>query len=109
VNHGGIRYMQFDCTRAGGITEWLEVASYAATRGVGLAPHHDPQIHGHLLARYADAICECFPNPKRDPVWAEFYKERPQIRAGMLHLTGAPGLGVEFNPGFLERYATRAS
>jgi len=109
VNHGRIRHMQFDCTRAGGITEWLEVATYAAIRGVGLAPHHDPQIHGHLLARYDDGMCESFPNAKRDPIWADFYDERPQISAGMLHLTDAPGLGVELNPRFLQRYGTKAN
>jgi L-alanine-DL-glutamate epimerase-like enolase superfamily enzyme len=36
--------------RAGGVTEWLKVAAYAASHGVLMAPHHDAQIHGHLVA-----------------------------------------------------------
>ncbi len=46
ILHGGIRIMQFDATRAGGVTEWLRVAAYAAAHGILMAPHHDPRVHG---------------------------------------------------------------
>src|SRR3546814_6088681 len=49
VDQGGIRYMQFDCTRGGGVTEFLRVAAYAEMHGIMVVPHHDPQIHGHLV------------------------------------------------------------
>jgi L-alanine-DL-glutamate epimerase-like enolase superfamily enzyme len=50
VLRGGIKVMQFDCTRAAGVTEFLKIAALCATQNVSLAPHHDPQIHGHLIA-----------------------------------------------------------
>ena len=36
-------------------TEGLKVAAYAATKGICVAPHHDPQIHAHLVAGIGDS------------------------------------------------------
>jgi L-alanine-DL-glutamate epimerase-like enolase superfamily enzyme len=107
IDHAGIRYLQFDCTRAGGITEWLKAAAYASAHGVLMAPHHDPQIHGHLVAATANGfIQEVFPNPARDPLWAKFFLERPQVVDGELLLGDRPGLGAVMNPEMIERYST---
>jgi L-alanine-DL-glutamate epimerase-like enolase superfamily enzyme len=46
---GGIRYVQFDATRAAGFTEALRIAALAAQHGVIVAPHSAPEIHGHLV------------------------------------------------------------
>jgi D-galactarolactone cycloisomerase len=107
IDHTPIRYMQFDCTRAGGITEWLRVAEYAAARGVLMAPHHDPQIHGHLVASASNGyILEVFPDPVRDPVWQGLFAEGPTIRNGRVLLPDRPGLGFTLDREFLERYST---
>jgi L-alanine-DL-glutamate epimerase-like enolase superfamily enzyme len=108
VDHSGIRYLQFDCTQAGGITEWLRVAAYASAHGVVMAAHHDPQIHGHLLAASANGyIQEVFPNPARDPLWETLFLERPQIVDGQLVMTDRPGLGLVLNHEMLERHRVR--
>jgi L-alanine-DL-glutamate epimerase-like enolase superfamily enzyme len=105
VDLSGIRYMQFDCTRGGGVTEFLRVAAYAETHGIMVAPHHDPQIHGHLvLAALNGFAVETFPNAARDPLWTELYTRRPEIRAGMLHLGDDPGFGFEFDWKTVDRY-----
>jgi L-alanine-DL-glutamate epimerase-like enolase superfamily enzyme len=110
IDHAGIRFMQFDCTRAGGITEWLRVASYAAAHGVWMAPHHDPQIHGHLCAAAPSGhILEVFPNPVRDPLWLELFVERPDVIDGVFLCPDRPGLGVTLNMETVERYSTRSS
>jgi L-alanine-DL-glutamate epimerase-like enolase superfamily enzyme len=110
VDHSGIRYLQFDATRAGGATEWLRCASYAGAHGVLMAPHHDPQIHGHLVAAVPNGdVLEVFPNPLRDPLWAELFVEQPSVVAGELPLGDAPGLGLVLNHDTLARYAVQAA
>src|SRR5579863_5929621 len=49
IVEGGIRYVQFDATRAAGFTEALRVAALAEQHGVMVAPHTAPEIHGHLV------------------------------------------------------------
>ncbi|MBA2357246.1 MAG: mandelate racemase/muconate lactonizing enzyme family protein [Actinobacteria bacterium] len=110
VDHSGIRYLQFDATRAGGITEWLRCAAYAGAHGVLMAPHHDPQIHGHLVAAVPNGyVLEVFPNPVRDPLWSELFVEQPPVVGGELVLGEAPGLGVTLNRDTLARYAAGAT
>jgi L-alanine-DL-glutamate epimerase-like enolase superfamily enzyme len=108
VDHTPIRFLQFDCTRAGGISEWLRVAAYASAHGVLMAPHHDPQIHGHLLAAVANGhIQEVFPNPVRDPLWSRLFSEQPQVLDGELVLGDRPGLGLTLDRDVLEHYSTK--
>lgn len=105
MDHAGIQIIQFDCTRAGGLTEGLKVAAYAATKGIGVAPHHDPQIHAHLVAGIPNGlILETFPNPERDPIWDRLFEERPQIRDGMLTISDRPGWGLTLDRATLERF-----
>jgi L-alanine-DL-glutamate epimerase-like enolase superfamily enzyme len=110
IDHTPIRYLQFDCTRAGGMTEWLRIAAYASAHGVLMAPHHDPQIHGHLVAAVENGyILEVFPNTVRDPLWAGLFAERPQIVGGEVLLGDRAGLGIVLDRDFVERHATSTS
>jgi L-alanine-DL-glutamate epimerase-like enolase superfamily enzyme len=110
VDHTPIRYLQFDCTRAGGVTEWLKVAAYAAAHGVLMAPHHDPQVHGHLVAAVDNGyVVEVFPSPARDPVWGGLFAARPEIVAGELVLNSRAGLGIELDREFVAAYTTRVN
>lgn len=105
IIHGGIRIMQFDATRAGGVTEWLRVAAYAASHGILMAPHHDPQVHGHLIAAVPNGhIQEVFPNPVRDPLWSDLFIGQPEIIAGVLHLSDRPGFGFDLHPDGLRHF-----
>jgi D-galactarolactone cycloisomerase len=108
IGRGGVRVMQFDATRAGGVTEWLRVAAYAAAHGVVMAPHHDPQVHGHLLAAVPNGhILETFPNRARDPLSAALYLDAPQVSNGVYTVSDRPGFGVTLNPAALQQYGTR--
>ena len=108
ILHGGIRVMQFDATRAGGVTEWLRVAAYAAGHGIMMAPHHDPQVHGQLIAAVPNGhVQEVFPNPVRDPLWAELYTGLPEIVDGILHVPGRPGFGFDLSEDALGRFTVR--
>ena len=109
IDHTPIRYMQFDCTRAGGVTEWLKVAAYASAHGVLMAPHHDPQIHGHLVAAVDNGyVLEVFPNRVRDPVWDGLFAVKPEIRDGEVILGDRPGMGFALDMDFVDRYRTAA-
>jgi L-alanine-DL-glutamate epimerase-like enolase superfamily enzyme len=108
IDHAGIRIMQFDCTRAGGVTEWLKVAAYAASHGVVMAPHHDAQIHGHLVAAVPNGhVLEVFPNPLRDPLWEELFTGHPKVTGGVVELSGSPGFGFGLNRKGMEKCATQ--
>ncbi len=73
--------------------------------GVLMAPHHDPQIHGHLVAAAENgAILEVFPNPVRDPVWDGLFAVQPEIVNGEVLLSDRPGLGLELDRDFVERH-----
>jgi len=109
VLRGGVTVMQFDCTVAAGITEWLKIAGMCAALNVRMAPHHDAEIHAHLVAAVPNGeILETFPDPARDPIWAELFSVRPDIKDSHLELLERPGWGLELNEKTLERRRARA-
>ena len=109
VDLGGIRYMEFDATRSGGVTEWLRVASYSYAHGVQMAAHHDPHVHGHLISAVPNGYCvETFPNAERDPLWECLFTYRAQLKDGALHLGDEPGFGFGIDWKALERHRARA-
>lgn len=105
---GVIDFMQFDCHKNAGVTEWRKIAGMASMMHIKMAPHHEPPLHGHLLASVPNAyILEAFANPNRDPFWFEIYDRKPKIEKSVLYLDDTPGQGIEFNPQALERYGTK--
>lgn len=105
VDFGGIRYMEFDPTRACGITEWLRVAAYSHLHGVLMATHHDPHINGHLAASAPNGYCcETFPRSKRDPFWDILFTHRAQLDKGRLIMGDEPGLGFGIDWKVVEKY-----
>jgi L-alanine-DL-glutamate epimerase-like enolase superfamily enzyme len=103
INRGGVKVMQFDCTRNSGITECLKIAGMCAMNNVRLAPHHDPQVHGHLVAGLdVGEIVETFPNADRDPIWEELFMVRPEINNSEMTLLDRPGWGIELDEAALQ-------
>ncbi|MBS0240792.1 MAG: mandelate racemase/muconate lactonizing enzyme family protein [Proteobacteria bacterium] len=106
VDLGGVRVMQFDATRAGGVTEWLRVASYCHLQGVRMSTHHEPHIQGHLAAAAPNGWnVETFPNAERDPIFASMYASRAELKNGKLLLGDAPGFGFTIDWDFVKRHA----
>lgn len=105
VDLGLIRYMNFDGTRAGGVTEWLRIANYCHAHGVLMTTHHDPQIHGHLAAAVPNGYCvEMFVDNDRDPLWENLFTHRAELRDGKLVLNDEPGFGFGINWDYVDRY-----
>jgi L-alanine-DL-glutamate epimerase-like enolase superfamily enzyme len=104
----GVDILQYDATVGGGLSEWRRVAAMAQHYHVPMAPHHDPQIHMHVVAAIPNGLTlEAFPNAKRDPLWADLVDDKPLIEKGRLHLPDRPGLGYTLSEAALQRYATR--
>jgi L-alanine-DL-glutamate epimerase-like enolase superfamily enzyme len=105
---GVIDFMQFDSHAHAGVTEWRKIAGMASMCHVLLAPHHEPPVHGHLLASVPNGyILEAFANPDRDPFWFEIYDRKPKIEKSVLYLDDTPGQGIEFRQKALDQYGTR--
>jgi L-alanine-DL-glutamate epimerase-like enolase superfamily enzyme len=103
-----IDFLQFDCHAHAGITEWRQIAGMAAMCHIQMAPHHEPPLHGHLLASVPNGyILEAFANPDRDPFWFEIYDRKPKIEKSMLYLDDAPGQGIEFRQKAIGQYGTK--
>ena len=106
IVEGGIRYVQFDATRAAGFTEALRIAALAEQHGVIVAPHSAPEIHGHLvlaLPRCAFGV-ESHGGHDSDPLAYGLFQEHPELRDGHLHFGDQPGFGLEPHWTFVERY-----
>lgn len=105
---GAIDYMQFDCNAHAGITEWRKIAGMASMCHILMAPHHEPPLHGHLLASAPNGyILESFANPDRDPFWFEIYDRKPRIEKSVMYLDDTPGFGIEFNQKALDKYGAK--
>ncbi|HEX3860608.1 MAG TPA: mandelate racemase/muconate lactonizing enzyme family protein [Stellaceae bacterium] len=106
IVEGGIRYVQFDATRAAGFTEALRVALLAEQHGVMVAPHTAPEIHGHLvlaLPRCAFGV-ESHGGHDTDPLHFGIFQEHPELHDGHLLIGDKPGFGLIPDWKFIERY-----
>jgi D-galactarolactone cycloisomerase len=106
---GGIKFVQFDATRAAGFTEALRVAALAEQHGVMVAPHTAPELHGHLvlaLPRCAWGV-ESHGGADSDPLAYGLFRDHPHLRGGHLTISDAPGFGLDIDWGFVEKYRVR--
>ena len=106
IAQGGIRYVQFDATRAAGFSEALRVAALAEQHGVMVAPHTAPEIHGHLvlaLPRCAFGV-ESHGGRESDPLAYGLFREHPELRDGHILIGDKPGFGLDPDWAFVERY-----
>ena len=100
--------LQFDCTMFGGFTEGRKLAALCELNHVDVAPHHDCNIHAHLVAASpAGRIVESFTDPERDPLQAELFENPHRIADGWLTLNDAPGLGLTLSEAAVEKFGER--
>ncbi len=78
IEHAPLRFMQFDCLKNGGVTEFLRVASLSQAHGVALAPHHVPHFQVQLTAAMPNGyIVEVFDNAKQHVAWPDLFPGYP--------------------------------
>jgi len=102
---GAVDIVNFDASEAGGVTEWRRAAAMCAVHGIQMAHHEEPQIATHMLAAVAHGTyVECFPDPERDPLWANFIKNRAPIEDGVIEVPTGPGFGLDLDWDLVEKY-----
>ena len=108
MEHGGLRIIQPDVARAGGLTEMRRIADLAAARGARIIPHcwaTDVLVSAtlHFLAAQADPAYQEF-NVMDNPLRTGLLTEPLRPRDGHLRVPEGPGLGVELDERLLEAY-----
>ena len=104
ITSGAIDVCNFDASWGGGPSVWLRVAAVAESYGVEMGHHEEPQIAAHLLAGVPNGTyLECF-HPDRDPIFWEMLANRGGPVDGRYQVTEAPGLGLELDPAFVDRW-----
>lgn len=99
--NAGVRMVQPDIVKMGGITGLLRCAAIAQAHGVELVSHQTQPTIGHLANMHV-AACQAQatkpielndPSPRMHAV----FTNPPRPKDGLFHLTDAPGLGIILN------------
>jgi L-alanine-DL-glutamate epimerase-like enolase superfamily enzyme len=107
IDKGHLRYIQFDCIKNGGLTEFQKVAPYAEAKGVALAPHHVPHFHVQIAAAYPHtAWVEAFDNAKQHVAWLDLFPGYPEVRDGHMECHDRAGWGFDVNEELLRTKGT---
>ena len=107
IEDGGVHIVQPDLGRIGGVTPGRNLASYAHGKGVRPVPHAFGT--GVLLAasaQWAAALDAPLTEYTRapSPLAQELVHHGMVFKDGLLHLSNAPGLGVELDENIVARY-----
>lgn len=101
---GAIDVSNFDASWSGGPTVWRKAAGLAASFGIELGHHEEPQIAAHLLASVPDAtFVECF-DEERDPFFWNLLRDQPRIAQGRYELPRGAGFGIELDWKYVDRH-----
>jgi L-alanine-DL-glutamate epimerase-like enolase superfamily enzyme len=105
LDAGAVDVIQPDATRCGGISGFLQAATLAQTKGVGVSAHCAPSLHAHAGCAVADLRhIEYFHDHVR--IEQLLFDGVPQPRHGALRPDMMrPGLGLELKRTDAERYA----
>jgi len=110
VEKGGIKIIQPDVSRAGGISEVLRIAHYAREKQTTLIPHCwktgiSIAANLHLLASIENAPYLEFCQPPTSPLRYTLLKEDFSVEQdGQVKVPTGPGLGIELNESTVEKY-----
>jgi L-alanine-DL-glutamate epimerase-like enolase superfamily enzyme len=103
----GVRMVQPDIVKMGGITGMMRCIALAHAHGVELVPHQTQPTIGHIANLHVAASqlhatkpCELNdPSPRQHAVW----ENPPKPVDGLFHLPTEPGLGLQVNEAELAR------
>ena len=97
--------LQTDAAVCGGISEYRRIGATAASYGVNLCPHWFHDLHVHLVGSAANGqFVEFFPDDKVLN-FRKLVDRQLETNDGRLILPTEPGLGFDFDPAALDRFA----
>jgi L-alanine-DL-glutamate epimerase-like enolase superfamily enzyme len=88
-----------DLQRAGGITEWMNIANMAQAWNIPVTSHLFHEFSVHLLAATTNGVFLEYM-----PWYDRIYQEPPLVKGGCIRVPSAPGLGVELDETALKKY-----
>ena len=97
--------LQPDAAVCGGITEFRRIAATAASFGVTVCPHWLHDLHVHLVASTPNADFVEFFTDDQVLNFRHLIDRQLETEGGRLLLPGAPGLGFDFVPDAIEKFA----
>ncbi len=109
IDHAGVKYIQIDAGRIGGISTAAEVARYVRARGVTYVNH---TFTSHLalsaslqpfVEHAGDAICE-YPVAPKSLAWDVTVEHIERDADGLVHVPERPGLGMTTDIEAARRY-----
>jgi D-arabinonate dehydratase len=101
---GAVDVCNCDASWIGGPSEWRRLAAIASAYEVQMAHHEEAQVAGHLLASIPHGTyVEAF-DPDRDPIFWQLFANRAPFENGDYVVPDGPGLGLELDWDFVERY-----
>jgi L-rhamnonate dehydratase len=108
MDRGGLRIVQPDVARVGGIAETLRIATHAEARGVRVIPHcwsTDILVAAtlHVIATLRDCPYLEF-NVMDNPLRTQLMREPIRPKNGIVGIPERPGLGIELDETTIERY-----
>jgi L-rhamnonate dehydratase len=108
IDQGGLRIIQPDVARAGGITETLRIAAYAEARGVRVIPHcwsSDILVAAtmHVITTLSDCPFLEY-NVMDQPLRRGLACQPIQPRDGIVTVPEGPGLGIDLDQDTVDKY-----
>lgn len=108
IDQGGLRIIQPDVARCGGITEMVRIAAYAEQHGVEVIPHcwaTDILVSAtvHCLAAQVQAPFQEF-NVMDNPLRTRLLTNPITVDDGFVAVPGGTGLGIELNDDTIAKY-----
>jgi L-alanine-DL-glutamate epimerase-like enolase superfamily enzyme len=100
MSRKGVDVVQPDNRRAGGVTEWMEIAAIAAGFGVELASHGGGPTNVHMVCAMPNAIYLESGSLKGDSSSVE----KLRMVDGQILVSEAPGMGSELRRDYIQKY-----
>jgi L-alanine-DL-glutamate epimerase-like enolase superfamily enzyme len=97
--------LQPDACVIGGITEFRRVAATAASFGVTVAPHWFHDVHAHLVAATPNARYVEYLTDDQILNFRRLVDTQLVLEGGDILLPDRPGLGFDFSPDAVKKYA----
>jgi L-alanine-DL-glutamate epimerase-like enolase superfamily enzyme len=112
MERGGLRIIQPDVARVGGISETLRIAAHAEARGVRVIPHcwsTDILVAAtlHVIATLRDCPYLEY-NVTDNPLRTDLLVEPLRPVEGIIRVPDKPGLGIELDEDVVARYRVEA-